>query len=141
MGFIVSSKANISPNYIFSQLGQLGVRDTPARVRQLATDMAVAMATSMLLPIAMHVAIHHTCAADQSEQNLSVFFGNFVGPDGSYLALLGLPGLRFNSLDLRESSLDPIKTKFRPKIFSIILKNQKIQFQVLNWPRTASGPC
>ena len=40
----------------------------------------------------------------------------------------GLPGLRFNSLDLRESGLDLAETKFRPKIFSQILKNQKIAF-------------
>ena len=28
----------------------------------------------------------------------------------------GLPGLQFNSLDPRESGLDPISTNFRPKI-------------------------
>ena len=82
--------------------------------------------------------------ADQSEK----FFGRKFWPIfGSRWPLFGppwpspgLPGLRFDSLDVRESGLDPAETNFRRKIFLQILFFCGGAFYVLNWPRMASKP-
>ena len=64
------------------------------------------------------------------------FFGQCLGLDGPYLAL-SWPGLRFNSLDPRESDLDPVSTNFRLFFFRDL---DKIVFGLstplicLGWP-------
>ena len=52
---------------------------------------------------------------------LSVKFGQFLGLDGPYLALLGPLLASFNCLGLQESGLDPAETNFRRKTFSRFL--------------------
>ena len=76
--------------------------------------------------------IHQGCAADQSGK---FFVRRFWSIFRSRWPLFGPPwpspgppGLRFNSLDLQESGLDPAETNFRLKIFSRVLKNQKSHF-------------
>ena len=62
----------------------------------------------------------------------------FLGLDGPYLSLLGpllAPSLQFNSLDLRESGLDPVKEKkSRPKFSAIVFGHSTSQIR-LGWPR------
>ena len=80
--------------------------------------------------------------ADQEETQFFDIFGPIFGSRwplfGPPWPSPGPPGLRFNSLDPRESGLDPVSTNFRPDFFRDLNKivfGLSTLLNCLGWPR------